>query len=591
MLENALTYLARGWSVIPVQQDGKRPLVEWAEFNRRLPTEDEVRDWWGKWPDANLAVVCGRVSRLVVVDVDTGRGGTTEGLQETGLVARTGGGGYHYFYQYPVNEKRVRNRVGKDGVDVRADGGYVVVAPSTHKSGGTYQWLKESEPSPCPTWVLRGREEEPEEKDHKKWLSRLIEHGTSKGTRNDDVAKLTGYLAKKELPRDVAEAFVKKWNKTQVDPLPEDEVEVTVRSVFRTARRNEAEKKDGPLFDVVDFSSYARKHGSTEVSWLVDEWLPDKTIAFTVAPPGSRKTWLLFDLATSVATGKPFLGRYRVNRTGPVLVIQQEDFHGQVAERLATILFSKLGIEPSEGTELTLPPDVPIHVHPDRRLRFDDEVVVDAFSRVVERIRPALVIIDPLYSAVSTEGFMAQGAEQLFVLKHLRDKYDTTFFVAHHTKKSATGIERQDLWGSQFLNAFLESGWQVRKNPEDEKSIFVNRHFKVSGSLPHVKVSFDISTKGEDHHYNTETQVVTEEELEKLKNPDKRGRDEKEKQGRAPVAGEAEVLVALGSGPLTEDELFSNLNLKKKQLSRAVGNLKANGQVSGRADGRLERVL
>jgi len=74
-LDAALGYLARGWSVIPVQPRGKRPLVPWLEFQERLPSTHEVQDWWARWPDANVAVVTGALSGVVVLDVDVKPGG------------------------------------------------------------------------------------------------------------------------------------------------------------------------------------------------------------------------------------------------------------------------------------------------------------------------------------------------------------------------------------------------------------------------------------------------------------------------------------------------------------------------------------
>jgi hypothetical protein len=95
MLQEALTYLGRA-SIIPLGRD-KRPLINWKEFQTRQATEEEVRGWFDKWPEANIGIVTGKISNVVVVDVE--KGGSTEGLPET-VVAKTGGGGWHYYYQY-----------------------------------------------------------------------------------------------------------------------------------------------------------------------------------------------------------------------------------------------------------------------------------------------------------------------------------------------------------------------------------------------------------------------------------------------------------------------------------------------------------
>ena len=107
--------------------------------------------WWSTWPDANIGLACGAASGIVVVDIDQRHGGYVsleewesqrgEPLPET-LIALSGGGGRHLFFKYPGDAMPVPNRNGwLSGVDVRSDGGYVILPPGTHISGGTYTWL------------------------------------------------------------------------------------------------------------------------------------------------------------------------------------------------------------------------------------------------------------------------------------------------------------------------------------------------------------------------------------------------------------------------------------------------------------------
>ena len=69
-LESALEYLDRGWSIIPIKPEAKRPAIKWLDFQSRLPTEDEVTDWWTKYPDYDIAIITGSISGVVVVDCD-----------------------------------------------------------------------------------------------------------------------------------------------------------------------------------------------------------------------------------------------------------------------------------------------------------------------------------------------------------------------------------------------------------------------------------------------------------------------------------------------------------------------------------------
>ena len=148
-------------------------------------------------------------------------------------------------------------------------------------------------------------------------------------------------------------------------------------------------------------TDYVRGYGDGGVSWLVQDWLPDKSITFLVSPPESYKTWLLLDLAVSVAAGVPFLGHYDVNNTGPALIIQQEDSHSGLADRLALVAEQKLGaVAQLEGDEWQVPvmPDLQIYLHPSRMLRFDNQKVLEELERQIIDIKPKVVIIDPLYS-------------------------------------------------------------------------------------------------------------------------------------------------------------------------------------------------
>ena len=71
ILNAALEYLDRGFSVIPVKQADKRPcLMTWKEYQTRQPTVDEVKKWWRIWPDANVAIITGTISGIFVVDAD-----------------------------------------------------------------------------------------------------------------------------------------------------------------------------------------------------------------------------------------------------------------------------------------------------------------------------------------------------------------------------------------------------------------------------------------------------------------------------------------------------------------------------------------
>lgn len=141
----AQAYLARQWSVLPVG-DNKRPLVSWQEYQRRQCSDDELGQWFSRWPAAGVGVVTGEVSGLLVVDIDAGNPGDeaaaerfaaarakVDGFMPDSLVvpvARTRRGGLHYYFRRPSQGMGNRAHVGGYAIDVRCDGGYVVAPPT-----------------------------------------------------------------------------------------------------------------------------------------------------------------------------------------------------------------------------------------------------------------------------------------------------------------------------------------------------------------------------------------------------------------------------------------------------------------------------
>lgn len=142
--EAAFDYLARGFSVIPIHHGDKRPLLAWREFKARRPTEAEVVSWLRRWPDAGVAIVCGAVSGLAVVDLDPRNGDGPQALVDRlprTPTVETGGGGRHCYFRLPPGARVAKVPALLAGVDLQADGSYVVAPPSEHATGRRYCWL------------------------------------------------------------------------------------------------------------------------------------------------------------------------------------------------------------------------------------------------------------------------------------------------------------------------------------------------------------------------------------------------------------------------------------------------------------------
>ena len=253
----AIGYAARGWSVIPIQHRGKRPLVAWVEFQERLAEPAEIDAWYRRWPDANVGIVTGRVSGLVAVDIDVRPGGSESldrleielGPMPGTVEVLTGGGGRHLYFAHPGGT--VPNRAGvAPGIDVRGDGGCVVAPPSVHASGRRYAWVAGHGPDEVPlagmpAWARAGSPRGGHPLKH--WRS-LVREGVDQGQRNATLASLTGHLLRHGVDPLVALELLLAWNRMRCrPPLPDAEVGRVVDSIAQLHERQTREREDGTI--------------------------------------------------------------------------------------------------------------------------------------------------------------------------------------------------------------------------------------------------------------------------------------------------------------------------------------------------------
>jgi hypothetical protein len=165
-LAAALGYGRRGWRVIPNKCRGKAPwLTDWP--NAASCDEATIRTWWARCPGSNVGILCGRASGIVVVDLDGAPGieafrqivNSNGGSDGEPLRAVSGSGsGRHLIYGYTPQCDALNNRTKVSGspIDIKTNGGNLIVAPSLHASGGRYQWLTlpSMVPGPIPEWLV-----------------------------------------------------------------------------------------------------------------------------------------------------------------------------------------------------------------------------------------------------------------------------------------------------------------------------------------------------------------------------------------------------------------------------------------------------
>jgi hypothetical protein len=594
VLEQANEYIDQGWSILPVKPSEKRPyMTNWLQYQHVKATKEMAENWFTSLMGAGVGMVTGRISGVVVLDIESYCKIPIEELLRrypTQMVSRTGSGGYHLFYLYPNDVPKIANRVGIfEGADIRADGGFIVLPPTRHPNGRLYEWVKTGFPGVFPKALLDIQSQPKAQGDG--WITEAL-RGVSEGGRNDTCARLAGYFFRKGLNADIVEALLTEWNERNDPPLPMREMRTTIKSIERSCAivggqftsvefeddtKTASKAPENSTFDLLKMRDYVKGYGSEGASWLVQDWLPDKSITFLVSPPESYKTWILLDLAVSISTGLPFLGQAQVNKTGAAMIIQQEDSHGGLTERLALIAEQKMGVTANLGKDVwQIPciPDLPIYIHPSRMLRFDNEKVLKELEEQIKLIEPKVILIDPLYSTTSgVDNYMADLANQMMILKTWRDKYGCSFVISHHSKKNLDpdSTAREDSWGSQFLNAFLEAGWQVRRNQKlAPNEVVVRRHSKVMGNQAPISLTFDISTT-----YPMKYQV-TARQYETSNTP-------------APAPAQAYILEAFGEREFSQKDVVNATGKSPSTVSRQIKQLEATGAIEKMPNGKWRR--
>jgi hypothetical protein len=189
--------------------------------------------------------------------------------------------------------------------------------------------------------------------------------------------------------------------------------------------------------------------------WLIDGLWAERAVGVLGGEPKCYKSFLALDAAVSVASGRPCLGQFAVPRPGPALVYPAEDSLTTVRRRLA-------GIAAARGTSLA---GLPVHVITAPRVRLDSLEDRRRLSATVERVRPRLVVLDPLIRLHSIdENVAAEVAPILGYLRELERLFSTGIMLVHHARKDSRGTRPgQALRGTSDLHGWGDSNLYLRR--------------------------------------------------------------------------------------------------------------------------------
>jgi hypothetical protein len=282
--------------------------------------------------------------------------------------------------------------------------------------------------------------------------------------------------------------------------------------------------------------------------WLIDQLWGAAAVGVIGGAPKCSKTWLALDMSLSVATGTACLDRYEVPQPGAVLVYLAEDSLAIVRERVE-------GIARHRGLQLD---SVPIHVITTPVLRLDRDPHRTQLRETARRLRPRLLLLDPLVRLHGIdENHAGEVAELLAYFRSLQRELDLAVVLVHHTRKNAPGgtAAGVGLRGSSDIHAFGDSNLYLRK--ASDRLMLSSEHRAAAAARP---VYLDLVVTDE---AATHLEVVGDVGGEKRRDLQKRVLD-----------------LLAEKGVLTRAKLRDMLSVKNERLGEALESLQQSGRIS-----------
>jgi hypothetical protein len=464
MKAEALRLGRRGWPVLPLHsirdgvctcskgQDcgsaGKHPRIR--DWVKSATTDAKtIASWWTRWRDANIGIATGRVSNLVVLDVDPRHGGDDSldaliahhGQLPDTVEALTGGGGRHIYFAFDGVDD-LKNSVGSlgDGLDIRSEGGYVVAPPSMHASGIRYEWEASSHPDDIkiaapPRWITAVASyvagSSASAKGDKTSNGRVdpaaVLAGVPEGERNDTLFKFASRHRGLGLDIEEALALALTAAANADPPLLVSELSGIVNNVYS---RYEAGPLPSDGFFEATASGDPRErfhiHWGNEVErlpppeWLIDDIMPRGSFVVLYGVTGTGKTFLALDMAAAIAAGQTWQGHNTFQ--GPVVYVAAEGV-GDLGIRHEALRV---------GRGLDDLPDLGYITEP---VNFHSDVDAGHLIDLIGDRKPGLVVVDTLARSMdgADENFAKDMNTVIKNVDRLRHATGASVMLIHHT--------------------------------------------------------------------------------------------------------------------------------------------------------------
>lgn len=284
--------------------------------------------------------------------------------------------------------------------------------------------------------------------------------------------------------------------------------------------------------------------------WLVASLWGRAAVGILGGAPKCCKSWLALELAVSVASRTPCLGRFAALDPGSVMLYMAEDSASVVKTRLAGLCAHRgIGLE-----------GMPIDVITAPSVRIDRERDQERLLQTVRRSAPRLLVLDPFVRLHRVdENDAGQVSAVLGYLRTLQRELDVAVLVVHHARKNggAGGQAGQSLRGSGDLHAWGDSNLYLRRQ---QGSLTLTVEHRAAAAPDPLALRL-VPTRGGDAHLA----LVT---------PD-------EEPARSALELEQRIVSTLASArePLGRTALRDKIRVRNERLGEALTRLTASGAI------------
>lgn len=314
------------------------------------------------------------------------------------------------------------------------------------------------------------------------------------------------------------------------------------------------------MSDQLDVVRAAALERAPSETWLVYPLWSSRAVGCLGGPPKTGKSWLGLDLAVSVASCTPALGRFEVQDPGPVLIYMAEDALAAVRSRID-------GICRHRGLDIEA---LDLHVITNPTLRLDIPIELRRLRNTVARLRPRLLLLDPLVRLHRVNENQATEISQILgSLREIQRSFDVAIILTHHVSKRARADSGQALRGSGDLWAFGDSNLYLA--PHGPHALLTVEHRSAKAPEP---VLLHLATDPDGNSAHLAVADATQ-----------------PPPARSPQDA---VLDALGSSsfPLTALALRAALRINNKRLYEILSSLERLGHIERSSSGwRLHRSV